>query len=134
MRTRTCDCIVSAAHVWRALGSHREVAKPALLPSALEITPCHAGGTHDESESFQLDVQSTLLYPLSLSPLTVNQRLQPDEADHGRLHQMQTAMRDEKHASPCVNSVLCSTHVLTAVATSGATDEAEIQGKQWELR
>ena len=101
------------------------MAKPALLPSALEITPCHAGGTHDESDSFQLDVQSILS---TISITTVNQRLQPDEADHGRLHQMQTAMRDEKHASPCVNSVLCSTHVLTAVAKSGAPDEAEIQG------
>ena len=124
-------------------GSHREVAKPAPLPSALEITPCHAGGTRDESKSSQLYVQSTLSI---ISSVTVNQGLKHDEAVYGRLDPIQTAMRDEKHASPSgprpllsmgdhgfraedhEHSVFCSTSFLTAAAPIGAPDEAEIQG------
>ena len=129
-------------------GSHREVAKPAPLPSALEITPCHAGGTRDESKSSQLYVQSTLSI---ISSVTVNQGLKHDEAVYGRLDPIQTAMRDEKHASPSgprpllsmgdhgfraedhEHSVFCSTSFLTAAAPIGAPDEAEIQGTQWKL-
>ena len=113
--------------------SHREVAKPAPLPSALEITPCHAGGTRDESKSSQLYVQSTLSI---ISSVTVNQGLKHDETVYGRLDPIQTAMRDEKHASPSgprpllsmgdhgfraedhEHSVFCSTSFLTAAATS----------------
>ena len=119
------------------------MAKPAPLPSALEITPCHAGGTRDESKSSQLYVQSTLSI---ISSVTVNQGLKHDETVYGRLDPIQTAMRDEKHASPSgprpllsmgdhgfraedhEHSVFCSTSFLTAAAPIGAPDEAEIQG------
>ena len=56
------------------------MAKPAPLPSALEITPCHAGGTRDESKSSQLYVQSTLSI---ISSVTVNQGLKHDETVYG---------------------------------------------------